>query len=124
MDKLDKIFAMQKALDDEITSRRHLDGFSPQEWIQKDVLAIVAELGELLDEVNFKWWKNPKEIDTAAVQEELIDVLHFFISMCIRAGMSAEDLYRIYTDKNKENVDRQHGRSQKPGYAITDGATL
>ncbi|MEL7601877.1 MAG: dUTPase [Bacillota bacterium] len=120
MDKLESIFAMQKALDDDITSRRHLDGFSPQEWIQKDVLAIVAELGELLDEVNFKWWKNPKEIDTAAVQEELVDVLHFFISMCIRAGMSAEDLYRIYSDKNKENVDRQHGRSEKPGYAVAD----
>ena len=121
MDKLDSIFAMQKALDEDITSRRHLEGFTPQEWIQKDVLAIVAELGELLDEVNFKWWKNPKEINTAAVQEEMVDVFHFFVSMCIRAGMNAEDLFRIYSEKNKENVDRQHGRSQKPGYAIPDG---
>ena len=121
MDKLDRIFSMQKALDDDITSRRHLEGFTPQEWIQKDVLAIIAELGELLDEVNFKWWKNPKEINAAAVQEEMVDVFHFFVSMCIRAGMSAEDLFHIYSEKNKENVDRQHGRSQKPGYAVLDG---
>lgn len=123
MDKLDRIFAMQKSLDDDITSRRHLEHFTPQEWIQKDVLAIVSELGELLDEVNFKWWKNPKEIDTPALQEELVDVLHFFVSMCIRSGMSAEDLFRIYVKKNQENFDRQYGRSQKQGYAVLDGET-
>lgn len=120
MDKLDRIFAMQKSLDDNITLRRHLE-FTPQEWIQKDVLAIVSELGELLDEVNFKWWKNPKDVNAAALQEELVDVLHFFVSMCIRSGMSAEDLFRIYTKKNQENFDRQYGRSQKQGYAVLDG---
>ncbi len=123
MDKLDRIFAMQKSLDDDITTRRHLEHFTPQEWIQKDVLAIVSELGELLDEVNFKWWKNPKEIDTPALQEELVDVLHFFVSMCIRSGMSAEDLFCIYVKKNQENFDRQYGRSQKQGYAVLDGET-
>ncbi len=103
----------RKRLDDEITSRRHLDGFSPQEWIQKDVLAIVAELGELLGEVNLSGGKTRRH-QYSRRTGKVVDVLHFFISMCIRAGMSAEDLYRIYSDKNKENVDRQHGRSKKP----------
>lgn len=86
-DKLNVIFALQKSLDDDITTRRGLNHITPEEWIQRDVLAITAELGELLSEVNFKWWKNPKPIDQSAVKEELVDVLHFFISMCIRAGM-------------------------------------
>ncbi len=103
MDKLDQIFQMQRALDEDIVARRQLAHISVEEWIQKDTLAILSELGELLDEVNFKWWKNPKEVDMGAVQEELIDVLHFFVSMCIRTGMSADDLYRIYVGKNKEN---------------------
>ena len=120
MDKLEKIFEMQQALDEDIVVRRHLEHIAPEEWIQKDVLAIISELGELLDEVNFKWWKNSKEIDTPALQEELVDVLHFFVSMCVRAGMDADTLYRIYMDKNKENFDRQRGLSKKQGYAVED----
>ena len=119
MDKLDTIFAMQKALDGEIETRRGLHGFAKEEWIQKDILAILSELAELLDEVNFKWWKNPKPLNDQAIKEELIDILHFFVSMCIRAGMSADDMYEIYRAKNQENFDRQHGLSSKPGYDVT-----
>ena len=119
MDRLEEIFAMQRALDQDIQSRRKLD-FTPEEWIQKDVLAITAELGELLSEVNFKWWKNPKPVNEAAVKEELIDVLHFFVSMCLRAGMSAEEMYELYMAKNKENFDRQYGRSSKTGYEVIE----
>ncbi|MEG1547203.1 MAG: dUTPase [Clostridia bacterium] len=120
MDKLDMIFGMQQALDEDIVRLRNLENIMPEEWIQKDVLAIIAELGELLNEVNFKWWKNPKPIDDAAIKEEMIDVLHFFISMCIRAGMSADELFDIYKNKNKENFDRQYGRSLKKGYEVVE----
>ena len=78
MDKLDRIFQMQKALDDDITRRRGLEDIGFEEWIQKDVLAITAELSELLNEVNFKWWKNKKPIDDALLKGELVDVLQFF----------------------------------------------
>ena len=118
-DKLSVIFALQKALDTDIASRRGLD-FTPEQWIQKDVLAMLSELAELLDEVNFKWWKNPKPIDSPALQGELVDILHFFISMCIRAGMDADKLYEGYIAKNKENFDRQYGRSAKKGYDVND----
>ena len=117
MDKLDLIFDRQRALDTDIATRRHLS-FTPEEWIQKCVLAMVAELGEVLEEARFKWWKNPEPTDEAALKDELVDVLHFFVSMCIRSGMSADELYRLYIEKNKENVDRQYGRSQKPGYEV------
>jgi hypothetical protein len=36
--------------------------------------------------------------------------------MCIKAGMTAEDLYQGYLKKNKENFDRQQGKSNKAGY--------
>ena len=117
MDKLDTIFAMQKALDDDITARRHLEGIPPEEWIQKDILALLVELGEVLDEVNYKWWKNKKPLEPEKLHEELIDVLHFFVSMCIRAGLDAEGLFAVYQEKNKENFARQQGLSQKKGYA-------
>ena len=120
MDKLEKIFEMQKLLDDDIEARRNLD-FTTEEWMQKEVLAMLSELSEVLDEVNFKWWKNKKPLETDALRGELVDILHFFVSMCIRSGMDADELFARYIEKNKENFDRQYGRSEKKGYEVIDG---
>ena len=111
------IFQLQQSLDDDIAQRRNLE-FSREVWLQKEVLAMISELSEVLDEVNFKWWKNPKPADDAALKGELVDILHFFVSMCLKSGMTAEELFSLYREKNKENFDRQYGRSQKQGYEI------
>ncbi len=120
MDKLDEIFLMQAALDRDIEKRRGLD-FSYETWMQKDILATMDELTELLNELNYKWWKNPKPLDRQAIEEELTDVLHFFVSMCLRSGMDADALHACYVRKNQENFDRQNGLSKKQGYEVTDG---
>ena len=117
MDKLDVIFQLQESLDSDIASRRNLS-YSREEWMQKEVLAMISELSEVLDEVNFKWWKNPKPVDDDALKGELVDVLHFFVSMCLKSGMTAEELFSRYKAKNQENFDRQYGSSQKQGYEI------
>ena len=117
-DKLQEIFDMQKSLNDDIKQKRNLTGFTKEEWMQKETLAMLSELAELIDEVNFKWWKNPKPVDETKVKEELVDILHFFVSMCLIYGMDADELYRMYIDKNKENFDRQNGKSAKEGYDI------
>lgn len=121
-DKLNKIFDLQALLDGDIVERRGLDAPSREnecEWMQRKTLAMLSELAELLDEVNFKWWKNPKPVDDDRVKSELVDILHFFVSMCLTAGMDADELYRRYLDKNRENFDRQYGRSEKKGYDVT-----
>lgn len=117
MDKLDILFDMQRRLDQEIAEKRGLS-YTKEEWLQKGVLAMLSELSEVLDEVNFKWWKNPKPLDDAAIKEELIDILHFYIGMCIRSGMTADEMLAIYRAKNQENYDRQYGRSAKKGYEV------
>lgn len=117
MDKLDTIFEMQASLNNEITSLRHLEHWTADDWQQHLTLALLSELAEALDETNFKWWKNPKQRDPAELKGEIVDMLHFLISMAQRAGMDADELFDRYMDKNKENFDRQHGKSQKPGYA-------
>ena len=106
MDKLDVIFELQQSLNEDIEARRSIR-FSREEWMQKEVLAMISELSEVLDEVNFKWWKNAKPINDAALKGELVDVLHFFVSMCLKSGMDADELFRMYCEKNKENFDRQ-----------------
>lgn len=116
-DKLDTIFRLQSMFDSELADRRGLHDIPPEVWIQKETLAMISELAELIDEVNFKWWKNEKPVNEQRVKEELVDILHFFVSMCLKMDMTAQELHDMYMEKNKENFDRQHGRSDKPGYA-------
>ncbi|MEG2687772.1 MAG: dUTPase [Clostridia bacterium] len=118
MDKLDIIFAMQEKFDQDVIKNRGLQDITPEQWIQKQTLAMLSELAELLAEVNFKWWKNPKEINHDNVKEELVDILHFFTGMCNRSGMGSEELYARYLAKNEENFKRQYGTSVKPGYEL------
>ncbi len=117
-DKLDMIFELQEKFDQDVIKNRQLENIQPEEWIQKQTLAVMSELAELLNEVNFKWWKNPKEVNEKNVKEELIDILHFFVGMCNRIGMSSTELFKIYIEKNKENFKRQYGLSDKKGYEL------
>lgn len=117
-DMLVKIFELQARFDGELAEKRKLD-YDVSTWVQKEVLAMISELGEILDEVNFKWWKDPKEIDKTALTEEIVDVLHFFVSMCLKVGISPEQLFQAYCHKNHENFKRQQGLSEKSGYSWT-----
>lgn len=120
MDRLEEIFALQKSFNDEVIRTRSLETITDEEWVQKYALALYVEMGEMLDETNYKWWKNPKTINFDALKEELVDVFHFFVSICLRAGMTGEELHRMYLDKNKENILRQQGKSAKKGYALSE----
>lgn len=115
-DMLVEIFRLQERFDTALVEKRGLD-FDQETWIQKEVLAIISELSEILDEVNFKWWKDPQPIDHERLKEEIVDVLHFFVSMCIKAGIGPEELYHAYLEKNQENINRQKGLSERSGYA-------
>lgn len=119
-DKLDTIFQMQNALNEDIIARRGLEGIPDEVWIQKHMLAMLSEMAEVLDEVNFKWWKNSKPVNHDALCEELVDVLHFYVSMCLKAGMDADELFRRYLAKNEENFRRQQGKSEKKGYDVSE----
>ncbi|NLT94516.1 MAG: dUTPase [Clostridia bacterium] len=119
MDKLDEIFRLQSQLDAKIAEKHKVD-FDLDTWIEKEILAIISELGEVLDETNFKWWKNPRKIDKKALKEEIIDVFHFLISLCLKVNLSPQELYEAYVAKNNENHLRQEGLSSKKGYDINE----
>lgn len=117
MDKLEELLQRQKQLDAFIAQRRGLT-FDAQEWIRRKCTAMICETTELLDEVNYKWWKNSKENNSAQIKEEIVDVLHFFLGICNDAGLTADELFEIYMYKNRENFDRQNGKSAKKGYEM------
>ncbi|KAB7657646.1 alpha/beta hydrolase [Bacillus sp. B2-WWTP-C-10-Post-4] len=116
-DKLNELFELQSDLDTRIISERNIDK-SLDEWVVGITLAMESEIDEIRREVNWKWWKNEKPIDKEALQGEIIDMWHFLISLSLLCGLSAEDVYRIYLEKNRENHARQDGTSTKEGYEV------
>jgi dimeric dUTPase (all-alpha-NTP-PPase superfamily) len=116
-DKLTQIYDMQQALDDRIITERGIEK-SLDEWVIGITLAMESEIDEIRREVSWKWWKNPKPIDKAALQGEVIDMWHFLLSLSRIVGLSADDIHRIYVEKNAENHARQDGTSAKEGYAV------
>ncbi|PSR23781.1 MAG: dUTPase [Sulfobacillus acidophilus] len=114
-DRLADIFMWQQRFNETVRRDRQLT-LSSAEWIQKEAMALMVELGEVLEESRYKWWKNPEPIERDKLHEELVDVLHFFISMCIDAGLDAQTLYEGYLAKNRENFRRQQGLSDRSGY--------
>ena len=118
-DKLDVLFRMQAGLDGYIREKRGLD-FTKGEWVCKKAQALMVELAVVVDAAHYNWWKNAPEINDASLKEEIVDVLHFFLGMCIDSGMTADELFDIYLKKNKENYDRQNGLSAKSGYELPD----
>lgn len=79
-----------------------------QQMIPHIMFALVCELGEIGDEINWKSWKKTKiRINHANLRMELIDALHFLLEMMIMCGMGANDIFIEYKMKMTENLDRQ-----------------
>ena len=82
--------------DDEVKRRKFLE-FE---------LALRQESAEAVDSLNWKWWKKDAD-DWDNVKVELVDMLHFWVSMCTVVGLSANDVLELYSKKNKLNHTRQ-----------------
>ena len=84
------------------------------EWLLKYSRALQQEVAELIDCVPWKWWAHYQKEDVEHAKVELIDIIHFVISLAQTLGMSAEDVYNIYMKKNAVNFQRQDaGYTQK-----------
>lgn len=78
----------------------------PNTWMRNYLRALSKECGELDDKLLWKWWSKDK-VDLQQVRVEIIDQLHFWLSLALAAGMTADDVYRVYMAKLKVNEQRQ-----------------
>ena len=89
-----------------------------EDYLEKDFnwnSAIIAESGELLDSLGYKWWKK-QEPDMENVKVEAIDLLHFVISDRIQKNkkMYSEKeslemtFVELYTEFNNVKVLRDY----------------
>ncbi|WP_078430158.1 dUTP diphosphatase [Alkalihalobacterium alkalinitrilicum] len=79
--KVEKLFDMQRQLNDRIISEHRLEG---QDLLAEQILALEVELGELANETRcFKYWSNKPPADRHIILEEYVDGLHFILSLGI-----------------------------------------
>ena len=109
MDKLTEMFRLQKELNLRIGVDTDAMGSLEDKtrWIKQYALCLDQELAELVDSVPWKHWKKNQSFDEANLKVEIVDCFHFLISLAQVAGMSADDVFSQYADKNKVNHDRQ-----------------
>ena len=107
-DKLEEIFRMQEALNQRIGVETK--GMTEEEkikWTLNYLRAMQQEMAELTDSVPWKWWAKYQKFDEQNARVEVVDCLHFLISMAQVLGMSADDVFAAYVKKNEVNLKRQ-----------------
>lgn len=117
-DQLRELFRMQRALNERIgVFTDQMDEAARTQWILNYTRAMTQELAELTDSVPWKWWAKYQKFDEQNARVEVVDLLHFLISLAQVLGMSADDVFAAYVKKNEVNL-----RRQETGYAAKDHA--
>ena len=115
VDRLDTIFERQKLFqtvlnqdlgkllkgDELLSSEKEL-----QRLTKDTVLQLFSEIHEVLSEVNWKGHKRAFPIDKEKIREEIIDVFHFVVNLCLIWDMDANKLYDEFMKKNAKNFER------------------
>jgi len=115
-DMLREIFSCQKMLNRRIGV--DTDSMNEEEqvkWLLNYCRALSQEIAELTDSVPWKWWAKYQKYDRDNVRVEIVDMLHFLVSLAQVAGMDAGDVHYLYMKKNRVNFDRQDS-----GYTTKD----
>lgn len=83
-----KLFSMQRELDCKIQMQHNL---ANENLIEKKVLALLVEIGELANETRcFKFWSLKPASDRETILEEFVDGVHFILSLGIELGLEGE----------------------------------
>jgi dimeric dUTPase (all-alpha-NTP-PPase superfamily) len=108
MDILKDMFEKQAELNRRIgvNTTETPEAEQPQ-WILNYCRAMSQELAELTDSVPWKWWAKYQTYNKQNARVEIVDLFHFLISLAQVAGLTAEDVHRLYLEKNKVNFERQ-----------------
>jgi dimeric dUTPase (all-alpha-NTP-PPase superfamily) len=129
VDMLEEIFSVQEALNDrtfekndirdrdggklkiETIRRAALAGDTgpnglPNVWLRNYLRALREEADELDRDLLWKWWSKDR-IDLQNARVEIVDLMHFLVSLAQCAGLSAKEFHRLYMLKNEVNRQRQ-----------------
>ncbi len=115
-DKLNHIFELQKKLNKRIgVDTDSMDEQAKIKWTLNYCRALSQEIAELTDSVPWKWWAKYQKFNEQNAKVEVVDMFHFLISLAQVLGLTSDDVYNGYMEKNKINLARQD-----TGYKVKD----
>jgi dimeric dUTPase (all-alpha-NTP-PPase superfamily) len=120
-DKLQNIFSLQKQFGKRFCNfdtfnKNNLKEYEKDiinqekvKWTKEFIICCQDELSEILNWLPWKHWKKYKKekINNKEVKYEIIDLMHFVISLALLFGMTADEFYSLYVTKMEENNNRQ-----------------
>lgn len=96
-DMLHNIFVMQEKLNERIgVKTATMNNSERQTWVLAYCRAMTQELEEFPDCVPWKWWARYPKFDKQDAVVEVVDMLHFLVSLALVLGLKAEDVYNCY----------------------------
>jgi dimeric dUTPase (all-alpha-NTP-PPase superfamily) len=115
-----ELFLVQAQLDERIKREHNLSG---SQLLDKKILALLVELGELANETRcFKFWSKKGPAQSNIILEEYVDALHFLLSIgleieadtsfivdngkLVSSTTSEEKFLKLYADIPKLQGDR------------------
>lgn len=101
MDKLETIFEKQTELQNKIGEVYN------QEYINKISLALMCEIHEVLETTQWKSWKKQQIFNREEYLKELVDAQCFLTNLCLAKGITPDEFFKAYLEKNLENIRRQ-----------------
>lgn len=117
IDYLQKLIDKQIKFDKTVQDDERFRDLDKREKINALLNFMVSEVYEVKEDLGFlwndqdKWWKNrhySDNTDYEHVREEMIDVLHVWLSIAHRIGFdTSEKIMKKYIEKNKINFNRQ-----------------
>ena len=117
-DKLDEIFRLQRELNLRIgVDTAHMTEAERQQWVLNYCRAMSQETAELTDCVPWKWWAKYQKFETQNARVEIVDLLHFLVSLAQVMELTPDDIFDVYTKKHAVNLARQDS-----GYKTKDEA--
>jgi len=107
-DQLDELFRLQKELNKRIgVDTDRMTEAERQQWLLQYCRAMGQEVAELTDCAPWKWWAKYQKFDKQNARVEVIDLLHFLISIAQVLEMTPADFYDAYAKKHQVNLARQ-----------------
>jgi dimeric dUTPase (all-alpha-NTP-PPase superfamily) len=121
MDRLEMMFDLQYKLQDRLGTWKKIDNneYNPppvmlQQFTNQMILALVEESIEIMRETAYKnpdfvpfGWKKGQGYNREGMLDEIVDLWHFMMNLCLAHGFTANDFYRAYEKKNHVNHKRQ-----------------
>ena len=84
--------------------------------IRENVLPLIVESTELLDNVSWKYWAHDEPfVRRDEVLKEAVDIGHFLGNILVDAGITDEEYWAAYREKQAINLERQIR-----GYAVRE----